>query len=259
MNRSRSPHYPSIGLSQAIDSVKALWDREGRTAVAPEAAVRAWGYTSLSGPARSRIAALRQYGLLDTGGEEGVRVSELALEIVQHPDGSEEKRTAVARAALNPELFRELSKTHAQASDDSLKAYLVTKRQFTEDGAKQFIRAFRDAMGLVKLSESDYAPPRDRSKGESEDMVGDVEQKRKDLGIRVVSGFSIPVSGGLVAEVKFTGDADLTPEDVDMLADYLRLVRQAIARSGARAASTGEVQGTSAQGDGGESRGKSDG
>ncbi len=235
MSRSRSPNYPNIGLPQAIQSTQALWDREGRTPVDSETAVRAWGYSSLSGPARSRIAALRQYGLLEET-EDGIRVSGLGLEIIQHPEGSEERRAAIAGAALAPDLFRELSKTHLRASDDALKAYLVTKRQFTDDGAKQFIRAFRETMDLVKLEESDYSSgeegPRREPRSMPDSLLLSPDEQRKLSGLGVAKGFSVPVSGSLIAEVRFIGEGDPTPEDVDTLAGYLSFIRQAISRKG---------------------------
>jgi hypothetical protein len=215
----------------ALESAEELWKREGRTPVPADVAVKAWGYSSLSGPARSRIAALKQYGLLDES-QGGLRVSDLAIEIIQHPEGSTERRNAIAQSALMPDLFRELSKTHGQASDDALKAYLVTRRQFTEDGAKQFIRAFRDTMGLVKLSDSDYAPSRERKETELLDqtMNGTQQETPKTPITKQPVALGVPVSPGLIAEIRFLGNEEVTPQAVDMLADYLRLMRKAISQ-----------------------------
>src|SRR2546426_10831612 len=124
MARMRSPNYPAASLSQAIESARALWSKEKRTAVAPIVAVKAMGYGSMNGPARSRISALRKYGLLDEEGD-GVRLSDLGMTIVHSPTDSLEYRRAIQTAALNPDLFRELAESHAHASDEALKSHLL--------------------------------------------------------------------------------------------------------------------------------------
>src|SRR6266508_3784301 len=103
--RERSPNYPFVALPTAVDLLKRLYDADKRTAVSPEAAVQAWGHGSpadkrMSGPARSRLAALRQYGLIEPVAGKKVRVSDLGLTLAlsspDHPDYS----TALKQAAL---------------------------------------------------------------------------------------------------------------------------------------------------------------
>ena len=246
MGRARSPNYPAIGLEQAIAAATALYQREQRTPVAPEVAAKAWGYKSMSGPARSRLAALKHYGLVEET-PQGVRISDLALNIIIQPTDSRERRQAIIQAAINPDLFRELSKSHAQASDDALRAYLVTKRQFTEDGAKQFIKAFRETLGLAKLHDSEYIPGREPKPILQTDdaMTLPISQEHQQITTRVAKGFSVPVSGGLIAEVNFKGAEELTPEDVDVLVNYLGLVRQALARVKRQPSEDSKAEGSS--------------
>jgi hypothetical protein len=89
MTRTRSPNYPALPLKAAAGLAQALWKQEKRSIVPPEVAVRAWGYASLSGPARVRLASLKRYGLLEEEGE-GVRLSELAMRLALEPRESEE-------------------------------------------------------------------------------------------------------------------------------------------------------------------------
>lgn len=233
MGRTRSPNYPAIGLQQAIDAARALWDKEQRTPVAPDVAAKAWGYKSLSGPARTRLASLKQYGLVDED-RHGVRVSDLAMRILHEPVDSPERRQALLEAGRNPDSFRELFETHPNASDDALKAYLLTRRKFTEEGTKQFIRAFRETLGLVKLQEAEYDVAKGIGGPEAMGGVGVIPatEAAKVAGKRQYTLYSGMLSKSMLAQVNLIGDEEIGPEHVDMLLEHLRLARKAMTPTG---------------------------
>jgi hypothetical protein len=153
----RSPNYPSYSLSDAIVLVQKLYDKEKRTAVSQDSAAKALGYGALSGAARTAIASLRQYGLIESSGN-GLRVSDAALAILIHPATAPERISAIKSAAKRPPLIAELAATHADASDDSLRAFLMLNKKFSEEGAGRFIAAFRDALKLAEIKPGDYRP-----------------------------------------------------------------------------------------------------
>lgn len=156
MAKIRSPRYPSISLGEAINLAHKLWQKEGKTPVPYDVAAKDWSYKSASGPVRAKIGALRQFGLLD-GAKDGVKVSDLALQILVHPEGSTEKATAIQKAALKPALFSELYENYRHASEDALKAHLITKKDFTEEGANQFARSFKATLSLANVDDESYA------------------------------------------------------------------------------------------------------
>src|SRR5713101_542041 len=158
MTRERSPRYPSIGLGEAIELAGKLWRKERRTTVTPDVIAAAWGYKGASGPVRAKIGALRQYGLLQKEGA-GLRVSDIGVEILAHPEGSQERRKSIREAALSPELFKKIHENFREGSDDAIRAYLITKEGFSEQGAKQFVVSFRDALALANLLDEAYTPP----------------------------------------------------------------------------------------------------
>ncbi len=229
MARSRSPNYPAIGLGQTIEAAKALWAKEQRTAVPPEVAVKAWGYKSLSGPARTRLAALKHYGLLEED-RHGVRLSERALQIIHQPAESSEYQEAVREAALAPELFRELRETHASASDDALKAHLVTKRKFTEEGAKLFIEAFRDTIDIAKLRDSAYDQGKESSGVTGMGVFAPISttETLRSGAKRQYMVYSGPVSRGMLAEVRLAGDEEISPRHIEALIAHLELAKETI-------------------------------
>jgi hypothetical protein len=156
MAKMRSPNYPALSLGDSIQRVKLLWSKEKKTAVPADVAAKAIGYGGLNGPSRTALGALKKYGLVDSD-DSAIRVSDLALSIL-HPGSEEERLTSTRIAAVMPELFSSLFTTHAHASDDAIKSYLITKLGFSESGARQVIKTFRDTIELAKLNETDHIP-----------------------------------------------------------------------------------------------------
>lgn len=233
----RSPNYPAIGLGQAIRLIRIFWNQEKRSSVQPDAAAKTFGYNSLSGPARTKISALKKYGLLAEDGG-GLKITELGLKIAQYQPETEEYIKAVQDAALKPELFRAVFQTHGDASDHSLKSHLVVKMKFSEAGAKHFIKAFRDTIKVANLSASSYNFSQDAE--ENGNMPNNEEQKRlnqpntQQVGIGQAGNmasngkvFSWPLSKGVLAEVRLTGD-EIKPSHIEMLREYLELAKRAL-------------------------------
>ena len=150
----RSPRYPAVSLSVAINGAHLLWTKDKRTAVQSEVLAEALGYKSHSGPARTLIGAMRQYGLLENQGR-GLRLSGNAVLIVRSPEGSEEHAAALREAALTPHLFQELFSTHRGETTDAIQSYLTLRRGFTELGAALAASAYRDTVSFAKLLGAD--------------------------------------------------------------------------------------------------------
>ena len=215
MVKERSPNYPAVGLKAAIEMARKFWDKERRTSVSLQLAVKAIGYKSLSGPARTKIAALRQYGLLDKD-KRGFRLSGLAKKIVNHSPGSEDYEAAVRTAAMQPELFKELLRTHSEASDDSLRSYLAVEKSFSDMGSRQCVQSFRDTINLAKLNEGEYSGL-DEAQEEETMATTPVAQS----GVNDVRG--LPLSDGVKVDLRFLGP--VVQEDIEKLIKYLELFK----------------------------------
>src|SRR5690242_11491271 len=79
--KERSPNYPQYTITEAVGLAQRIYDKEKRTTVLPQVMASALGYGSLSGGARSAIATLRQYGLLENA-PGGIRLSDAAMAII---------------------------------------------------------------------------------------------------------------------------------------------------------------------------------
>src|SRR5438045_2719383 len=83
--KGRSPSYPSVSLSSAIELARKLWTAQRKTEAHVDSALKALGYSARSGTALRAISSLNQYGLIDESGSKDarkVRLSEAAQDIL---------------------------------------------------------------------------------------------------------------------------------------------------------------------------------
>lgn len=228
--KMRSPNYPALSLKQALDAADKLWKAEKRTPVGHEAAATGLGYKSLSGPARVSIGALRQYGLVDKADKGHIRLSDLAVRALH--GNAEDKQAAIRQAAVNPALFKELAKEHSDASEAAISSYLITKKDFAEDGARKAAKAFRETLKLAKPDASGYTPVDEQEK--PEDMSGmDTGQNLGNSGAGGgakppdgVFSLNVPFAKGSISvQVRVTGDA-ISPAHLARVRKYLELAEQ---------------------------------
>jgi hypothetical protein len=230
--KQRSPSYPAVDLGGAIENAKQLWATAQRRRVSQEDAVHAWRYNSLSGPARSRIAALRQYGLIDVDRDGDIGLTRRGQLLAYAPDASSpEYKAALREAALDPPIFRELYDTKPTASNDALQRYLVLERKFSQDGAKRLVEAYRSSIALAKLDSDGYDEdtiemlPRS---GTERDLLpieaGGSERAREERSPAPESIISeqhlLPIPPDITVEIVFRG-AKPSSQDIEMLEGYL--------------------------------------
>jgi hypothetical protein len=232
MAAPRSPKYPSIPLGQAIELASRLWEREKKTPVGPELVGQAWGYKGDSGPVRAKIGSLRQYGLLD-GTRDGVKVSDLAVEIIVHEAGSPQKLSAMATAAMSPPLFSEVYASHRDSSADSLRAYLITKKGFNPDAATQFVSSFKDTIALADPSKSTYhgAVAEESDDNDMSAVVAPVEARERGPVKSEPAGsllLKVPFRGSELS-VRIEAGQTLTKEHLARVRKYLELAEDDLA------------------------------
>lgn len=155
MATDRSPNYPALGLGEAVERLQRVWDREGRSPVDPKIAVQHMGYRGLSGPARSRLAALKKYGLF-TERDGAIAISELGVRVLR-PQSEEDRQGALREAFERVPLFVELAQSHRDASDANIQGFLI-QRGFTERGARAAVAAFRNTIDCIDLVAEETGP-----------------------------------------------------------------------------------------------------
>jgi hypothetical protein len=240
MAKMRSPNYPSISLRESYQRVKLLWQKERKTAVPAEVAAKAIGYAGLSGPSRTALSALKKFGLVDSD-DRTVRVSELALRIL-HPANETEEAKAFQQAALKPELFAQVYTNMQEASDDALRSYLITKLDFSEAGANQFIKTYRDTMDVAKLGEPDSKPLIEIGAVDSMQLSDTMALEMKTASSAPTYAsripapayqtepsqtLTVPVGPDVTAEVRLVGGTgELKQEHLTALIEFLTLAKK---------------------------------
>src|SRR5690348_12092801 len=94
----RSPNYPNIPLSPALEAVRPVYLSDGRNKMSKLVLAKHLGYTSISGRSLGKIGAIRAYGLIEGSGDE-LRLSEDAITALMAPQGSSDRTAALARLA----------------------------------------------------------------------------------------------------------------------------------------------------------------
>lgn len=190
--RFRSPPYPYLSLSKAIDRVGQLHRKAQHFAVGLPVLADAWDLSPQSGGLLKSAAALIQYGLLsDQGSGDGrkFQLTDNARRIVGDADPRSDKRAQLVKeAALLPSIHRELWErfgfpTHL--SDALLKNYLVFDRlesgesAYSAQAAEEVILNYREAIVFSGLQES--SPSLLDEEAENDASSSTVEQANRDM------------------------------------------------------------------------------
>lgn len=156
--KDRSPNFPFISLSAAVDRAKAFYDEERKGAAPVTRAGIHWKYSPNSSGLIQTVAALKSYGLMvdeGSGTDRRLRLTELALRIVldTRPD-SPERAEMLRRAALSPNVCSEVHANWPDGlpSDETLHHCLVLERSFAPPNALRAVKILKENQQFAKLS-----------------------------------------------------------------------------------------------------------
>jgi hypothetical protein len=168
MGMKRSPPHPTSMLPQAIDRARRLYRAAHESWAPMDAVAETWESSVKSSSLFQAISTLKQFGLLeekDTQRGEDVirefRLTQTALDILHHEEGSPEWLSAVRDAAQTPTLHRELLAKYngkLPPEDAILRSYLLRQREggtFHPEQVDSFIRQLRETLEFAKLPEDD--------------------------------------------------------------------------------------------------------
>jgi len=172
--RERSPNYPAIDLKTAIEKASITKDELGKGFSAYPVVLKQWGYSKKSSSGLVSLAALKKFGLIEdqgAGDKREIKLSDLASKILFHEKNSNEWLEAIQKAALNPNIHKEIWEKFkdSKMNEKSIEYYLVFSRKakFTENAAHDFIRQFLKTISFAKLLESDIISGQEEDKFQS--------------------------------------------------------------------------------------------
>jgi hypothetical protein len=166
--RDRSPAYPIIPLGPALERLAQFEAHFKRSAARPEKVGDAWGIKAKAYADRT-AAALRYFGLLEyqgAGGTRSVVVSELGRNYLRAQQ-EEMKRQIIAEVALKPKQIAIFWNAWGadRPADAACLDELVLKNDFSEAGARDFLKVYDDTISFAK--------PRDDAKVMSHQVIDD--------------------------------------------------------------------------------------
>lgn len=192
--RHRSPAYPALSLSAAIEKLTAFYKKEGLVKIPVSAALQSLGYDPASSNGFRTIASMLSFGLFEAEGigeKRQVWLSPLGKKILlDKREKSPERDQAIIEAALKPEIHQWLWGEYAAGlpSDDTLETVLLTELNFNPNAVSEFIKEIRDTYRFAKLTESDIMS------GESENSQPIIDKKGRSGGAKM-QDITIPLIG----------------------------------------------------------------
>lgn len=163
MKPVRSPAYPSMSLSDAIDAVAKIEKLYRTSPVDRENAAKLLGYSGLSGPANKALAALASFGLVERAGKGAMRVTTMARTIL-HANDETERSAALVDAAMQPHLFQSIRERFPDVAippEDGVKTYL-NREGFNSSAVGPAAKAFLETVRFIeerRASESHGSQP----------------------------------------------------------------------------------------------------
>jgi hypothetical protein len=181
--RHRSPNYPAVGLKEAVNRVRMLYEADGRAGAPAEIAAKHIGFKAAHGSAMSVLAALKKFGLVaDIGGK--FAPTQGAIAILKLPEADPRRKEALEEAALRPAIYRSLVDAYHESglpSAEVLEGELTTYQNFNPNAVKGFVKDFLETLQFAEinlgnaLNDEDAAPPQERS-GPSNTAAGPVTE-----------------------------------------------------------------------------------
>lgn len=158
--KHRSPAYTSIGLKEAVEKARVIWDAEKRNEVAVDVVAGHWKVAPKSSTTLMAISALKKFGLIDdrgSGDQRYVKLTDLAYNILRAEPNTPEWIVLVQKSALSPTIIAELWESDKEnpKSTPSLKKYLEFEKHFNPAIIDEFIQSYRDTISFAKLGIGD--------------------------------------------------------------------------------------------------------
>ena len=255
MSRIRSPGYPNISLSEAIDLTNKIFSSSRQNAVDREAAAKDLGYSGLTGQSAKMLSNLAHFDLIERSGKGGVRVTDTAVKIL-HPRRAEERQQALAEAAFSPGLFEEIRDSFPDGfvSENALRGFLM-RRGFATAAVQPALRAYMETYSFLQQEQATKShgerakdgdnPARSGAAGDpAADLAGPSEDEkgqrhssqpeRRNDGVRLMDGERVVFveESGPSQYLKLVASGALDESLLEALEDYVARQKKRLQRMG---------------------------
>jgi hypothetical protein len=219
----RSPGYPMISLDEAIQKAKILWDKDKNNDIPLAAAYEHLGYKSKGGYPARIIAALKKFELISEK-QNGIKLTEEAVDLVLHEPSDERYIEIVKKLALKPTIYEKLFNEYKGSlpSDSTLKITLIKDYDFNPESVEDFISSFKKTIefaGLSKENKESQTEGQGKSPPKKEDRLMSVLESIAS-GKKPIIEIPIPLSDTEFAYIKIP--YPLTSEQWNKIEGILR-------------------------------------
>jgi hypothetical protein len=158
--QERSPSFPNIGLTKAVERTEQLHSYAKRHDIRViDAAKPVWDMGPKSSSTLQTVAALLAFGLVESsGGGDGrkIKLSDVGYRAVADPRPGV-KEAALRELALKPKVLAEFRQQWGadRPADIIALADLTVDRGFTPEGARAFLRVYDDTIRYAADTDSD--------------------------------------------------------------------------------------------------------
>ncbi len=190
--RKRSPSYPFISLSAALDRLKEFNENFGRISPPADRVYLAWGFVGDTSQAQQTLAALKSFGIIEyaaVGKKRSVSITGDARTFLRAQQESI-KADIVRKLALHPQVFQKFWREWGatRPPDEICLDQLVLEHRFNENTAPRFLNVYDATIAYAGLTESDKVT------GLSDDDGGEVPPP---LDVKVGDLIQIEIDGEL--------------------------------------------------------------
>jgi hypothetical protein len=153
---ARGPAYPYVGLQQAVELSKKMYNFAKRTPALPDAVIKeAWGYSPTSSSGQKVLAALRYFGLVedvDVGEARQIKISDRAYRILVDSADSPDRKKALQDAVLAPKAYAYCWKKWDGETPPAMRSHLIFDQGFNEGTIDAFLRDYKTSIQFAGLT-----------------------------------------------------------------------------------------------------------
>ena len=225
----RSPGYPLFGIEEAVNRIKILWNKDGKTGAPKEVAIRHLGYSKLmSGPAFRTLSALKKFGLIDEK-DDRVIVSQKGKNIILYPENSDKHIESLREAALQPSIYKQLFDKYQDGlpSRETIKAELVNDG-FNPRKVDGFLNDFYGTLEYAGLRLGDEHGDEGKEGGLEDQLPEDSGEKKKETKSHATqnqpNSFPILLQNQNLAKLSFER-LPISETDIELLKKWIELFK----------------------------------
>jgi hypothetical protein len=170
--RHRSPNYPGISLSTAVEKITSWYKADGIVASSKEAAMKHMG-----GDAGRVVSALKSFGLISEA-DGRIKLTQRGIDIVARGVDDLKRKQAIKEAGLSPAVYAELVTEYSSGlpSDTTLQSELIAGRKFNPKAVSSFIEDFRATLEFAGITKSSVVDSKAGKEEKAAIQVGDFVQ-----------------------------------------------------------------------------------